>query len=349
MPDGNHYTDAARAEDRRSAEIAAWIAGDSSGRFTLRRLQIFWTVAHFGSLTKAAKQLGLTQPTLSQQIASLEEVVGTPLFERRSNQLHLSEAGRHLLRKAEVVLDGIQSLEDSVVEIGKGLRQTVSLAGLDSVLRVLLPPAMALLHETFPQVDYDIHECAPADVVEMLHGRRVQVGLVAANSIAPASTGFREVPVYADPYVLAVPASLDLERVADPLRDLAPEALATLRRSIQFVFGTQHSQRVQAWYDAVIPGNWPYARVRSFELALAMVRAGQGVCLAPALSGRIGDGLIDGIRYYGVDLPAREIVALLPARSADQQPLAALVAALRSVGSRLAPPPLLDIPPFLRG
>ncbi len=177
-----------------------------------------------------------------------------------------------------------------------------------------------------PAVD-DIHEAAPADVVEMLYGRRVQLGLVAANSIAPASTGFREVPVYAEPYVLAVPATLDLDGVTDPLRDLAPDDLATLRRSIQFVFGTQHSHRVQAWYDQMIPGNWPFARVRSFELALAMVRAGQGVCLAPALSGRVGEGLMDGIRYYRVTLPAREIVALLPARSADQQPLAALVAA----------------------
>lgn len=348
MPDGNAITDTATAGNRRSAEIAAWIAGDSSGRFTLRRLQIFWTVAHFSSLTKAAKQLGLTQPTLSQQIASLEEAVGTPLFERRSNQLHLSDAGKHLLRKAEVVLDGIQSLEDSAVEIGKGLRQTISLAGLDSVVRVLLPPAMAILHDAFPRLDYDIHECAPADVVEMLHGRRVHLGLVAANSIAPASTGFREVPVYADPYVLAVPAGLDLDGVADPLRDLGPEALATLRRSIQFVFGTQHSHRVQAWYDQVIPGNWPFARVRSFELALAMVRAGQGVCLAPALSGRVGEALLDGIRYYPVGLPAREIVALLPARSADQQPLSALVAALQQVGACQPAPQLREIPPFLR-
>lgn len=348
MPDGEPRTEAGTVGDRRSAEIAAWIAGDSSGRFTLRRLQIFWTVAHFSSLTKAAKQLGLSQPTLSQQIASLEEIVGTPLFVRRSNQLHLNEAGRHLLRKTEVVLDGIQSLEDSAVEIGEGLRQTVQLAGLNSVLRVLLPPAMAILHQSYPRLDYDLHEATPGDVVEMLHGRRIHLGLIAANSIAPASAGFREVPLYADPYVLAVPEALDLGGVADPRHDLAPEAVAILRRSIQFVFGTQHSQRVQAWYDAVIPGNWPFVRVRSFELALAMVRAGQGVCLAPALSGLAGDRLQDGIRYYRVDLPPREIVALLPARSAEQQPLAALVAALAAVGRGLTPPALLDIPPFLR-
>src|SRR5690554_6634774 len=76
-----------------------------SGEITLQRMRIFWAVAHNETMTKASKQLGLSQPSLSQQIASLETVVGTPLFERRSNQMILTEAGNFLLRKAEQVQD----------------------------------------------------------------------------------------------------------------------------------------------------------------------------------------------------------------------------------------------------
>ena len=67
---------------------------------TLRRLQIFWVVAHSETLTKAAKQLGVAQPSLSQQISSLEGSVGAKLFERRSNRMTLTEEGRNLLRLA---------------------------------------------------------------------------------------------------------------------------------------------------------------------------------------------------------------------------------------------------------
>lgn len=334
--------------DRRATEMAAWIAGESSGRFTLRRLQIFWTVAHFSSLTKAAKQLGLTQPTLSQQISSLEEIVGAPLFERRSNRMELTEAGKHLLRKAEIVLDGIQSLEDSLAEIADGRRMTVHLAGLNSVLRVLLPPAMEALHAAYPRIDYDIHESTPADVLEMLYGRRINIGLISANSIAPASAGFQQVAVYSDPYALAVPEHLDLDGVADPAT-LPERTREVLLRSIQFAFGTQHTQRVQAWYDQVIPGNWPFARVRSFEVALGMVRAGQGVCLAPAMSCVVGGSVIEGVKLYRLTLPPREIVALLPTQYLTQQPYAALIDELRRVGRAHRPPEMHPTPPFLRG
>ncbi|MCA8879414.1 MAG: LysR family transcriptional regulator [Rhodobacteraceae bacterium] len=347
MADGEETASTTLPQDRRASEMAAWIAGDSSGRFTLRRLQVFWTVAHFSSLTKAAKQLGLTQPTLSQQIASLEEIVGTALFARLSNRLVLTEAGRHLLRKTEIVLDGIQSLEDSVVEIGQGLRQTMAIAGLNSVLRVVLPKAMEAMRAAYPSVDYDIHESTPADVVEMLYGRRISIGLIATNSIAPASAGFRQVPICTDPYVLAVPESLHLDGVSDPKRDLPQSAHRLLCRSIQFMFGTQHTQRVQDWYDQHIPGNWPFARVRSFEVALGLVRAGEGVCLAPSMSCVVGGAAIDGVTLYRVAQPPREIAALLSNRHATQEPYATLVAALSEAGSGYAPPPMRKTPPFL--
>lgn len=347
MPDPSRSPQ--KIDERRTAEIAAKIGGESGSGITFRRLQIFWAVALFNNLTKASKQLGLTQPTLSQQIASLEETVGTPLFYRRSNRMFPTEAGTHLLRMAEQVLESMQQLEDGLAEISDGTRQTVHLAGLNSVLRVLLPPAMNKVHEAYPKIDYDIHESAPAEVLELLYGRRISLGLIAANSIAPASAGFLQVPIYDDPYVLAAPACLELEGVTDPLTDLSPEALAILNRSIQFAFGTPYAKRVQAWYDEVIPGNWPFAKARSFEVALGMVRAKLGVCLAPTLSCVVGAQVIDGVKLYRVNFPPRRLVALMPTHYARQQPYATLVEALQQVASSHVLPPVLETPPFLCG
>ncbi len=315
---------------------------------TLHRLRIFWAIAHSETLTSATKQLGLTQPSLSQQISNLEEAVGAALFHRRSNRMILTEAGTHLLRSVEPVLSSVQRLEDRLWQISDGTRQTVHLAGINSVLRVILPKAMRAIHATHPNIDYDIHESAPADVLDMLYGRRVNLGLIAANSIAPASAGFMQVPLFDDPYVLAVPEALKLDDVADPAADLSEEDRNTLSRSIQFAFGTPHARRVQAWYDQAIPENWPFTQARSFEVALGMVCEGLGVCLAPALASVVADRSIAGLRLYRVAFPPRQIVALLPSQYARAEAYAPLLDALREVGRAHVVPAVRETPPFLR-
>ena len=71
---------------------------------TLHQLRIFLAVAQAATLTRASKQLGLAQPSLSKQLASLEESVGTRLFDRGHNRMALTYAGRLLLRHAQSVL-----------------------------------------------------------------------------------------------------------------------------------------------------------------------------------------------------------------------------------------------------
>jgi DNA-binding transcriptional LysR family regulator len=317
-------------------------------RVTLRRLHVFWAVAHFENLTAASKHLGITQPSLSQQLASFEEAAGKPLFERRSNRMNLTEPGSYVLRHVEAVLGAMHRLEGAMTEIAQGAHQTVHVAGINSVLRVLMPLASRQLHERHPSVNYNLHECGPTEVLELLYGRRINLGIISEASIAPASSGFLQVPIMEDPYVLAVPDTLCLDDVSDPARDLAPEAREVLERSIQFSFGTQHTKRVQAWYDSVIPGNWPFIQVRSFELALSMARAGLGVCLAPALSAATASGGLDGVCLYRVRYPPRRIVAILPTHCARRQPYADLIAALRDAAKTAILPELRDTPPFLR-
>src|SRR6202451_336313 len=62
----------------------------------LRHLRYFVALADAGSFTRAAERMFIAQPTLSQQIRRLEEIVGTPLLQRRREGLQLTEAGRAL-------------------------------------------------------------------------------------------------------------------------------------------------------------------------------------------------------------------------------------------------------------
>jgi DNA-binding transcriptional LysR family regulator len=330
-----------------AADLMAW--PNSGGEVTLRRLRIFWAVAHSATLTQAAKLLNVSQPTLSQQLTSFEAAIGVPLFERRSNRMVLTELGEQVLRKAETVLRSAQALEDSLPVQGASPRQTLRIAGVATVMRVILPGAMAQLARDNPSVDFDIHESAPAEILDLLYGRRVNIGLMAANSVSEVSAGFQQIPILQDPFVLAVPEGIDLSQVTDPDRDLDAHARQVTHSVIQFVFGTQHSSRIQDWFDLAFPGNRLAMRVRSFELALDLVAAGLGVCVVPALTVLAGSDKRKGISLYAIDMDPRRIVAMVPSQYLRIAPYGAFLSALQAGGAAVKLPEISPMPPFVAG
>ncbi len=320
---------------------------DQTGaEISIRRLQAFWAVAHTGSMTRAAKLLGVTQPGLSQQLAAFEAGIGGRLFDRRAGGLELTELGASILARAEQVLRSVQELEDVLPATGTGPRHALRIAGAGSVMRKLLPEAILRINLPLDGLEFDLHEGAPGEVLEALYARRATIGLVAAGSLPDAAMGFRQVQVASDPYVLAVPESLDLDGLADPA-DLPPVAAATLNATLQFVFGTHHSRRIQDWYDRALPGNRLCARVRTFEPMIEMVRAGLGVCIAPALVFAEGPGGLRGLRLYPTGLEPRRIVALYPSQYQNVTPYGAMIQALISAGNALALPPIQPMPGFI--
>jgi DNA-binding transcriptional LysR family regulator len=335
-----------RERDEGDGELDLVTGGRGASEITLRKLRAFWAIAHSESLTRAAKLLGVTQPTLSQQLTGLEASLGAKLFERRSNRMMLTEAGAFLLRKAEPVLRGVQELEDGLAPAAGG-RPFVRLAGVSSVVRVLLPVAARALDAGEPGIEYDVQESAPAEILDMLYARRIHLGVLAANSVAEVSAGFAQVPLLEDPHVLVVPRAIDLAGVEDPERDLDADARRVLNSTIHFVFGNQHSRRVQDWYDCHLPLNRARARVRSYELALELVRAEAGVCIAPTLSlVHHGDGL-DDVRLYRIDFEPRRIVAMVPSHVRRLEPFAGLLAALQEAAGAVRLPDPAPVPPFV--
>lgn len=76
------------------------------------------------------------------------------------------------------------------------------------MIKALLPDALAQCGGTASGIDIDIHEAAPGEVLEMLYSRQADIGLIAADSVAQSSVGFRQFPVIEDPYVFAVPKAI---------------------------------------------------------------------------------------------------------------------------------------------
>ena len=240
---------------------------------TLNQLRIFWAVAHGDSLTRAAKQLGVTQPALSQQLAKLETALGGQLFDRVNNQLILTDAGRFLLRKAETVLAEMDEAEAGLADFRLGRRRRIAVGALASLARTIVPEAFRLALELVPDLELDLHELAPAEALEQLYGRNLQLALLSSVSLAANRVSFTRIDIARDPYVLAAPRGLDLGRIHTPETELSPEHQRILNRSIQFNFGNLHNQRVDEWYRRVLPRHQVAACCRTYELALAMVQA----------------------------------------------------------------------------
>jgi LysR family transcriptional regulator, transcription activator of glutamate synthase operon len=316
--------------------------------FTLNQLRIFLAVAHSRSLTRAAKLLDQTQPSLSQHIAKLEEAVGQPLFERGRSQFELTDAGAFLCRRADIIMAEIEEATVGLAAYAKGIRGVLSVGMLSSVARNLLPDVQSRMSQTFPDVELDVHEVAPAEAIEMLYSRRLAVAVVAAGSIASSSLSFLQNDVLSDPYVLAVPRGLDLGQITDPATQLDADARHTLNSVLQFTFGSPHQFRIAEWHQHFLPGHRVVGHVRSYELALAMVQAGRGVAVVPALSSRVSAGTGYDVTLYDIGLEKRQVVALMPSQYVATEPHATFVAALKAVGAATPPPPVEPTPIFLR-
>lgn len=313
----------------------------------LHQLRIFCAIAQSSTLTQAAKQLGLAQPTLSLQLSKLEEKLGTKLFDRTLNQLEMTVAGQFLLRRAQNILSDVEEAQGQLREFAEGTRGVIRLAGLNSIIRVVAPQAILLLKRRLPEVEFDLHEMSPTEVLGLLYGRQINIGLIAANSVPTSNVSFKETQVVTDPYVFAVPSGLDLSAIRDPDADLPPDERKIVNSCIRFNFASQLSLRFEHWYQEKLPCHRLVAQCRSYEVALSLVRAGLGVSLIPALAVQENCCGQAGVDLYATDLPERQTVAMTPSQYLRAEPYRSFLTALHEAGKTVQLPKILPMPPFM--
>ncbi|MFF2547261.1 LysR family transcriptional regulator [Kitasatospora sp. NPDC058063] len=142
-----------------------------------RHLRVLRAVARTGSFSAAARELGCTQPAISQQMKALEKSVDTPLVVRSGRGMQLSEAGRVLLKHATGILAGLSAAEEEVAAIA-GLRAgRVRLVSFPTASSTLVPPAVARLRDGHPGVRVSLVEAEPPESLAMLRGGECEIAL----------------------------------------------------------------------------------------------------------------------------------------------------------------------------
>ena len=311
---------------------------------SLTHLRAFWAVANARSFTRASKQLGVAQATISQHIARLEDELGTQVLRRHGGNIDITDAGRFLMRRVERILSDYDEALDGIGQFTAGTRGMLKVGILSSVARNLLPEAMRNFAVSFPNVEIDVLEVPPAETIDLLYARRISVGVVASDSIASSNLPFAQTELFVDPYVLAVPKGLGLEAVQDPVADVEPAAAKVLNRTIRFEYGNQHKRRIDEWYKGVLPKARAEATTRTYEVALSMVQAGLGVAVVPALAAEIGPGHGFQVDLYRTQLADRRMAAMVPDQYLRIDPHRTFVAALAAAGQALELPAILEAP-----
>jgi molybdate transport repressor ModE-like protein len=227
----------------------------------LRHFLALEAVARAGSFGKAAASLGYTQSAVSQQIATLERIVGQRLVERPGGPkpVSLTEAGRLLLTHADAIAARVAAAQADLTALGDGEAGTLRVGVFQSVGQRILPELMRRFLQAWPLVDVTLTESA--DDTELL-GLVERGELDLTFSDLPLVEGpFDSVELMRDPYVLVVPAeSVLAERSTPPSdREIAELDLighkhcrtianveARFGRPLTFVFRSDHNQTVQA-------------------------------------------------------------------------------------------------------
>jgi DNA-binding transcriptional LysR family regulator len=235
---------------------------------TLRQMRVFTAVARSGSFTRAARELHLTQPAVSQQIKLLEQEAGLPLFEHIGRTIHVTAAGQELLRYATQVTDLLREAGETLAAI-RGLKRGVLKLGAVSTAKYFAPSLLSAFAPAYPDV-----------TIRFSVGNREEViKLLAANEIDLAIMGRppRELATIAAPF-----AKHPLVIIASPDHPLAKKRRILLKQlaSESFVIreeGSGTRAAMEHLFKAHAVAYRTSMEVTSNETIKQAVMAGMGV------------------------------------------------------------------------
>ncbi|MFF9283701.1 LysR family transcriptional regulator [Streptomyces griseosporeus] len=274
-----------------------------------RHLRVLRAVAATGSFSAAGRELGCTQPAVSQQMKALEASVGTPLLVRSGREMRLTQAGEALVRHAAGILAGLTAAEEEVAAIA-GLRAgRVRLVSFPSGSSTLVPTALAALRAAHPGTRVSLEEAEPPQSVDKLRAGDCDIALAFRYEGAAVADEWDDLvvrPLLRDPLIALVPERHPLARSAAQAGSVAIGALA----GEPWIAGCPRcrGQLVEVCEAAGFTPRIDFA-TDDYPAVVGLVGAGLGVAVLPQLA-------VESVRPRGVRMltlePSvrREVVAL---------------------------------------
>jgi DNA-binding transcriptional LysR family regulator len=239
----------------------------------VQALRYFVEVARREGFTRASESLHVTQPAISKAVKALEEELGMPLLVRERRRVHLTDAGRILLERAEGVLDALRDIEEEVVQLSQ-LRRGRLRIGLPPIVGVaFIAPLLAEYHRAYPGIVLELHEQGSHDIEALVRDRQLDVGAVV---LPTDETAFATLPFVRD----------ELRVVLHPTHPLAARAdvdLMELRHTPFVLYRPEFAMHGHILDACRRTGFTPTVVSESshWDFIVAMVAANIGLALLP--------------------------------------------------------------------
>lgn len=145
----------------------------------LELYKVFYSVAKHGSLTKAAEELYISQPAVSQAIKQLETQLGTPLFNRKHRGMELTVQGGELIfPSVEKALQLLEGAENKLTELNESATGTLRIGASETIFQYLLSDKIVQFHKLYPGVKIELISDFSPKIIEALKTDRCDVGFL---------------------------------------------------------------------------------------------------------------------------------------------------------------------------
>lgn len=286
------------------------IERSKSGKMNLKQFKYVLVLANTGSFGKAADELNISQPSLSQYIKKIEQQVGVELFDRTGTGVRLTDAGRVYVDAGKKILDLEHQMQTEFLDLMEHKSGSVIVGTSPYRSAGMMPVAIKRFREQYPGVHVVVEEMTTSELLEDAERGEFDLCL----TVSPVDDKiFCSEKIAEEELVLAVPkgyCSFETENMADRKY---PAIDAGQIDGQAFVMITENQVMQKALVGLIDEYGLKLRKaavVKSLEAQIAMVRAGVGLALVPTGIERFCSS--EEVDFYSLkqDLPRREVVAM---------------------------------------
>lgn len=274
----------------------------------LELYRVFYTVAKCGSLTRAAEELYISQPAVSQSVKQLENQLGVTLFNRTHRGMELSaQGGKVIFAEVERALGLLYEAENRIAQMKASATGTIRIGASDTIFEYFLADKIVEFHERFPAVKIELMADFTPDTIEKLKANRCDVAFV-------------NLPIAEDPELHLEGNCMRLNDIfiaGEKYKELANGkiSLAKLKKYplIMMDKNTVARRSFDSFLDSVGVQLQPSIEVGSWDLMKRLVARGMGVGIIPKeyVVRSLEEGELFEVETDPV-LPTRAVGMLLP-------------------------------------
>lgn len=260
----------------------------------LKQLRAFCYTVKFGTLTRAAEALFLSQPSVSLQLRALESELACTLFERHRRRVSLTAEGQVLYELARPLIEGLEGLDESFRNRTRmGAAASLNIACGNSTIQYLLPDMVQAYRERHPEVHLNLHNVTGLDGLALLRSDEADFAVgsmldVPHDLAYEALYHFDPLLIMAPDHVLAGKAEVSLEDLSPHGLILPPKRLTTYRL-VDLVF----QKRKVPYHVAIEVGGWEVIKQYvAMGLGISIVT---GLCISEADRQRL---VVRNLRAY---------------------------------------------------